>query len=394
MQFAKADADRAMQLIEEKKLDIEHQNLKAQVEMTNHFAKTVGKTEFTEAIHAWLKEKQKERGEPEVGIGKDYGKFAPGQMTSEFSKLNALIDENREKSLTAYNERIMSISGTRDAQDKLYNTQIAGNTQLIEKTEERQALETKLADMKREDQLSELQNQITLIDKKRTGLYQEFAGIDAVEKAQLDSYNREAEAAQALRDEKHKQIDWERDYFRQFTSDVSRMFSSELSGAFNSFFNDVAQGKGVLDSAKSAFNSFMQSIISSLQKKVTEKFITPVLDSAMASFFGAGGGRVHLAAGGQATMHRDRVPAMLEPGEFVIRKPMAKAIGGPALHAMNGTGKGLTPNIEVVVNNQGTPKDAQANVKPQIDVNKMVVEIVTSDIRNNGPIRKSLRGNA
>jgi len=61
---------------------------------------------------------------------------------------------------------------------------------------------------------------------------------------------------------------------------------------------------------------------------------------------------------------------------------------------MNSTGKGLTPNIEVVVNNQGAPKDAEANVKPQIDVNKMVVEIVTSDLRNNGPIRKSLRGNS
>ena len=98
-----------------------------------------------------------------------------------------------------------------------------------------------------------------------------------------------------------------------------------------------------------------------------------------------------MAGGG---MMRDRVPAMLEPGEFVIRKPMAKAIGGPALHAMNGTGKGLAPNIEVVVNNEGTPKDAQASVKPQIDVDKLVVEIVTRDIRNNGPIRKTLRTGA
>ena len=98
-----------------------------------------------------------------------------------------------------------------------------------------------------------------------------------------------------------------------------------------------------------------------------------------------------MAGGGQK---RDRVPAMLEPGEFVIRKPMAKAIGGPALSAMNGTGKGLTPNIEVVVNNEGSPKDASASVKPQVDVNKMVVEIVTRDIRNNGPIRKSLRTGA
>jgi len=214
---------------------------------------------------------------------------------------------------------------------------------------------------------------------------------------------RERDAAAALRDEKLKQIARERDYFKQFGSDVSRIFSGELSSAFDSFFDGVREGKGILNSAKDAFNSFMQNIINSLQKSVTEKFITPVLEDVGAglakSFFGAAGGPVHLAAGGPTqlaaggAMRRDRIPAMLEPGEFVIRKPMAKAIGGPALHAMNGTGKGLTPNIEVVVNNEGTPKDAQASVKPQIDVDRMVVEIVTRDIRNNGPIRKTLRGN-
>ena len=50
------------------------------------------------------------------------------------------------------------------------------------------------------------------------------------------------------------------------------------------------------------------------------------------------------------------------------------------------------PKIDVVINNEGTPKDAQANVKPQIDIDKLVVEIVTRDVRNNGPIRKTLRG--
>ncbi len=94
-------------------------------------------------------------------------------------------------------------------------------------------------------------------------------------------------------------------------------------------------------------------------------------------------------------MKRDRVPAMLEPGEFVIRKPMAKAIGGPALSAMNGHGKGLgMPTIDVQINNSGQPKDAEAQVKPNMDVNKMVVEIVTRDLRNNGPIRKTLRGDS
>ena len=94
-----------------------------------------------------------------------------------------------------------------------------------------------------------------------------------------------------------------------------------------------------------------------------------------------------MAAGGQM---RDRVPAMLEPGEFVIRKPMAKAIGTPALNAMNSTG-GI-PNVEVVIKNEGTPQEATQAGTPRIDVDKMVVEIVTRDIRNNGPIRKTLRG--
>ena len=122
-------------------------------------------------------------------------------------------------------------------------------------------------------------------------------------------------------------------------------------------------------------------------------FIGGIGKGIMSSFTGsASGGLVHMASGGQM---RDRVPAMLEPGEFVIRKPMARAIGGPALSAMNGHGKGLgMPTIDVQINNSGQPKDAEAQVKPNMDVNKMVVEIVTSDLRNNGPIRKSLRGNA
>jgi hypothetical protein len=95
-----------------------------------------------------------------------------------------------------------------------------------------------------------------------------------------------------------------------------------------------------------------------------------------------------MAAGG---MQRDRVPAMLEPGEFVMKRSAVKNAGAANLAAMNAGSSSGTPNIEVIVNNEGTPKDAQANVKPQIDINKMVVEIVTRDIRNNGPIRKTLR---
>ncbi len=105
--------------------------------------------------------------------------------------------------------------------------------------------------------------------------------------------------------------------------------------------------------------------------------------------FASGGYVRKMAAGG---MMRDRVPAMLEPGEFVMQRKAVNRIGADNLSAMNGSG-GM-PNISVEVKNEGTPKDAQASVKPQVDVNKMVVEIVTRDIRNNGPIRKTLRTGA
>jgi len=111
--------------------------------------------------------------------------------------------------------------------------------------------------------------------------------------------------------------------------------------------------------------------------------------SVMSVFLPAAtGGLVHMAAGG---MMRDRVPALLEPGEFVIRKPMAKAIGGPALNAMNGTGAMPGGNVVVNIENKGTPQDAEAK-QPRFDGEKFVIDIVTRDLRNNGPIRKSMRG--
>lgn len=90
---------------------------------------------------------------------------------------------------------------------------------------------------------------------------------------------------------------------------------------------------------------------------------------------------------------RDRAPTLLEPGEFVIRKPMVNKIGTSALEAMNATGKtpGAAPVINI--NNEGSPKTATAST-PRFDGEKYVIDIVMRDLANNGPIRKSLRGGA
>jgi hypothetical protein len=119
----------------------------------------------------------------------------------------------------------------------------------------------------------------------------------------------------------------------------------------------------------------------------------------LGNLFGGGlfaqGGMVHLAQGGAAissSLKRDRVPAMLEPGEFVLRKQSARKIGLPALQSMNATGSaGGGGNVSVNVVNEGSPKQAEASA-PRFDGEKYVVDIVMRDIANNGPIRRSLRG--
>ena len=104
-------------------------------------------------------------------------------------------------------------------------------------------------------------------------------------------------------------------------------------------------------------------------------------------FIGGGGAIQRFSQGG--VVHRDSVPALLEPGEFVLRKPVARAIGGPALHQMNATGQSAPP-VNVNITNKGTPQDAKV-AQPKFDAQGMVIDIVLNDMKNNGPIKQSMR---
>jgi hypothetical protein len=90
---------------------------------------------------------------------------------------------------------------------------------------------------------------------------------------------------------------------------------------------------------------------------------------------------------------RDSVSAMLEPGEFVLRKPIVDKLGVDTLNKVNaGSGNmGGDTNVEVNITNNGTPVNVTATPVVRRENEKIIVDVILEDIRTNGPIRQQIR---
>lgn len=174
-------------------------------------------------------------------------------------------------------------------------------------------------------------------------------------------------------------------FFSNLFSGISDFFSGLFgkNGIVANLFTGIFGSGGLFSSIFTGFGSIFGGLFGG---------IGSIFGSIFKGVFGlfgmAQGGMVQMASGGQL---RDRVPTLLEPGEFVIRKPMARQIGVPALQQMNATGQ--TPMSAPVINfkNEGTAKSIQTE-EPRFDGEKYVIDIITRDLQNNGPIRRTLRG--
>jgi hypothetical protein len=90
---------------------------------------------------------------------------------------------------------------------------------------------------------------------------------------------------------------------------------------------------------------------------------------------------------------RDSINAMLEPGEFVLRKQAVDRMGLDAAVRLNSTGDAGTGDIEVEVNinNNGTSQTVTSTPEVRRENGKIVVDIILEDLRNNGPIKRQIR---
>lgn len=179
------------------------------------------------------------------------------------------------------------------------------------------------------------------------------------------------------------------------TRDWRKAFLYTVVSTFATMISQIAS-KQLFGGAAGGFASAGGGIFGSIGNWVSGLFSsstpTGVMPSASGPLYSAIGGPVRQMASGGYVGLRDRVPALLEPGEFVIRRPAAMAIGPKNLQQMNATGQTSPTNVMVNVNNQGTSQEVVGTPKVSINGRDMIVDIVVKDIQNNGPIRKTLRG--
>jgi len=125
---------------------------------------------------------------------------------------------------------------------------------------------------------------------------------------------------------------------------VASAINTDVKNAFATMFEQIGSGA---KSAKEAFLDFARAVLASIQRVLAQKFAEQLFGS-----FGSGGGGIggffsglfnglkFFASGGPVpgAGTGDTVPAMLTPGEFVIRRDAVRRIGLDMLHAINGGG--------------------------------------------------------
>jgi hypothetical protein len=174
----------------------------------------------------------------------------------------------------------------------------------------------------------------------------------------------------------------------------TRAGGTALSTQIQTTGTQVAVGTQTAATAVGTAGGMFQSMLSMFWPMLIMMGITAIINRASKASGGfiyrAGGGIIdHMAGGG---MKRDRVPAMLEPGEFVVRKPIVNAVGLSNMQSLNATGR-MQPASAPVINfkNEGSAKEVEA-APPRFDGEKYVIDIITRDLAKNGPIRRTLRG--
>lgn len=195
-------------------------------------------------------------------------------------------------------------------------------------------------------------------------------------------------------------------------ADMARRSAQEMEQAFRTGFFDLFEGR--VKSMKDVLGglaNFVKQVASQVAAQLATSFVLKGLNSMsgffttsdtgwmnnIAEFFGAdfthkaNGGLItprHYAVGGRVlgTGNQDTIPAMLTPGEFVMRRSAVDAYGVGTLDRMNQGALSATVPTSITVNIHGAPQDSAASVDVRRTTDSMVIDVLLRHQRDLRPL--------
>lgn len=211
---------------------------------------------------------------------------------------------------------------------------------------------------------------------------------------------------------------------KDFGIDLGTSLTNSLASGFANVFDSILTGS---KSAKEAFKDMARSILSMISKMIIQFLVLRALSSlfpsggdtpgaaagkhdggfmrarmggiirqAMVPGFATGGvvaSALALAPGGTVpgpNINRDIIPALLTPGEFVLRRSAAQQIGVAALNRMNRGESAGGLSVNLTVNVSGGMSQAQAHATGQT-VGRMGVQALITELGRNPALRDAMR---
>jgi hypothetical protein len=175
------------------------------------------------------------------------------------------------------------------------------------------------------------------------------------------------------------------DGLKTAADDVATRINGDVENAFAMMFEQIGTGA---KSAKEAFLDFARAVIASIQRIAAQKLAEEIFGSFGKGGSGGIGGFISdllkkfkfYATGGpvHGTGTGDTVPAMLTPGEFVIRRDAVRRVGLDLLHAINGGGWVPRVNLgRLAFATGGLVPDVRSQpVPPQVNQAVRIVNVV------------------
>ena len=331
-----------------------------------------------------------------VGIDNAFKDLSPEERQTEIDKLAEEFVKGIDINIGAAGAN--AITQLLDLEDKI----VEGTQIQIQAANNKYENDKKLANLQRQADLDALNDKQTTLslekdilnaesDAKKQAFEDQLKAVNNAFEDAIDNILKTLDKLLVLGNELVK------DFNTGFSAGMQRVFSEVLDGTAK--FGNVARDMmiNILEEMRRTITDelIIQPLIDAFAQLF--KYIANALKQAIITSLVASGGPIHLASGGgvgPARMAqgglRDRVPALLEPGEFVIKKSVVDKVGLGTLREMNATGKS-GGDVQVNVINNGTAQEVEDVKPPRFDGEKFVVDVIVRDLQNNGPIRQTMR---